>query len=91
MSSKNIDISSTDNQKNKKEDILSEFTLKGVIGRGTFSIVRLGENKITKEKFAIKIMQKSKIINKEDLKRIEREIQILKGLNHPNVIKNHNV
>ena len=91
MSSKNIDISSTDNQKNKKEDILSEFTLKGVIGRGTFSIVRLGENKITKEKFAIKIMQKSKIINKEDLKRIEREIQILKGLNHPNVIKIHKI
>ena len=91
MSSKNIDLVSSDNPKIKRQDILSEYTLKGIIGRGTFSIVKLGENKKTKEKFAIKIMQKNKIINKEDLQRIQREIKILSRLNHPNVIKIHKI
>ena len=88
MSSENIQPSPTDNSKDKKEDILFEYTIKGLIGKGTFSIVKLGENKSTKEKVAIKIMQKNRIINKEDFIRINRELDILKSLNHhPNVIK----
>ena len=87
MSSNTINTAPTDSSNNKKQEILSEYTLKNVIGKGTFSIVKLGENKATKEKVAIKIMQKSKIINNEDLLRIHREIEMLKRLNHPNVIK----
>ena len=74
-----------------KFDYLSEYNLKGILGKGTFSIVRLGENKITKEKVAIKIMQKNKILNKDDFIRIQREIEILKRLKHPNVIKIHKI
>ena len=87
MSSKDINTLPRDNSTLKNQDILSEYTLKGIIGKGTFSIVRLGENKATKEKVAIKIMQKNKIINKEDLIRIHREIEMLSRLSHPNVIK----
>ncbi len=87
MASKGIDSSPCDTLIKKKEDILSEYDVKGIIGKGTFSIVKLGENKLTKEKVAIKIMLKSKIINQEDLIRIAREIEMLKKLNHPNVIK----
>ncbi len=36
-------------------------------------------------------MQKNKILSKDDLIRIEREIEILKRLNHPNVIKIHKI
>ena len=70
-----------------KVDFLSDYNLRGIIGKGTFSVVKLGEHKKTKEKVAIKILQKNKILNKEDLVRIEREIEILKRLKHPNVIK----
>ena len=87
MSSKDINTLPRDNSTLNNQDILSEYTLKGIIGKGTFSIVRLGENKATKEKVAIKIMQKNKIINKEDLIRIHREIEMLSRLSHPNVIK----
>ena len=87
MTSKYINPLPKDNSTLKYQDILSEYTLKGIIGRGTFSIVKLGENKATKEKVAIKIMQKNKIINKEDLIRIHREIEMLSRLSHPNVIK----
>ena len=91
MSSKKINTSPTDKPTKKNQDILSEYILKGIIGKGTFSVVKLGENKKTKEKVAIKIMQKNKIINKEDLIRIHREIEMLRRLKHPNVIKIHKI
>ena len=68
-------------------DLLSDYSIKETIGKGTFSIVKLGVNKKTGEKVAIKILKKKKIIHKEDAERIEREISILKKLNHINVIK----
>ena len=74
-----------------KVDFLSEYNLRGIIGKGTFSIVKLGEHKKTKEKVAIKILQKNKILNQEDLIRIQREIEILKSLKHPNIIKIHRI
>ncbi len=36
---------------------------------------------------AIKILEKSKILEKEDLERILREMEKLKKFNHPNVIE----
>ena len=68
-------------------DFLSDFSILETIGKGTFSTVKLGINKKTKEKVAIKILKKKKIIHKKDLEKIEREINILKKLNHINVIK----
>ena len=68
-------------------DFLSDYSIKETIGKGTFSIVKLGINKKTKEKVAIKILKKKKITRKEDIERIEREINILKKLDHINVIK----
>ena len=70
-----------------KKDFLSNYQIKETLGKGTFSIVKLGINKITKEKVAIKILNKKKLLHIEDKTRIEREITFLKKLNHINVIK----
>ena len=51
-------------------DFLSDYKIKETIGKGTFSIVKLGVNKTTKEKVAIKILKKKKIKYKEELERI---------------------
>ena len=80
-----------DRPNNKNKNLLSEYNIIKIIGRGNFSIVKLGEHKLTKEKVAIKIMKKSQIINQDDLIRIDREIQMLKSLNHENVIKIYNI
>ena len=61
-------------------DFLSDYSIKETIGKGTFSIVKLGINKKTQEKVAIKILKKKKITRKEDIERIEREINILKKI-----------
>ena len=55
----------------KEEEILSKYITKNAIGKGTFSTVKLGINKKTGEKVAIKILEKSKIQIKDDLERIE--------------------
>ena len=73
--------------KEKTEDFFSKYETKETIGKGTFSTVKLGINRKTKEKVAIKILEKKKILNKDDLERVEREIEILKNLNNINIVK----
>ena len=70
---------------------LSDYHIKETIGKGTFSVVKLGINKATNEKVAIKILKKKKILHKADKSRLEREISILKKLNHINVINSHKI
>ena len=71
--------------------VLTEYEIKGILGRGTFSKVKLGVNKMTKEKVAIKIIDKQFIINKNNYERIKREILILKKTNHINIIKVYDI
>ena len=69
------------------QNILYEYTIKETIGKGTFSKVKLGINKSTGEKVAIKILEKSKIKTKSDILRVERELNILRKINHINLVK----
>jgi len=56
------------------------------IGRGGFSVVMEGEQKGTGEKFAIKCIKKSNV-ERDDIKLLRREIQIMKKVDHPNILK----
>jgi 5'-AMP-activated protein kinase catalytic alpha subunit len=62
------------------------LTIGKSLGQGTFGKVRLGTHNLTGEKVAIKILEKDKILDKADVERVTREIQILKIVRHPNVI-----
>jgi 5'-AMP-activated protein kinase catalytic alpha subunit len=84
ISNKNSPIQNSHSQ-------ICDFILKDKLGEGTFGIVRLGINKQTNEKVAIKIMDKLKILQYEDKTRVEREIKILKCLRHPNIVHLYNV
>ena len=75
----------------RTQTILSDYETKETIGKGTFSTVKLGIKKSTRERVAIKILEKSKIINKDDLQRVKREINILKNFSHKNIIKIHEI
>ena len=70
-----------------QESQIGDYIIKKTLGKGTFSKVKLGIHKATNEKVAIKILEKSKIKEKDDLQRIIREMQILNELNHPNIVK----
>ena len=69
------------------EENLENYEILYTIGTGTFSQVKLGIHKQTKEYVAVKIISKNRITDKNELSRIKREMSILKKLNHPNIIK----
>jgi serine/threonine protein kinase len=73
--------------KESRLKILGDYIISDTIGKGTFSKVKLGIKKSTKEKVAIKIIEKSNIKEKDDLERVKREIEILNNIKHSNVIK----
>ena len=69
------------------QNILNEYQIKETIGKGTFSKVKLEINKSTGEKVAIKILDKRKIKTNSDRLRVQRELTILKKINHINIVK----
>ena len=84
------------NQNNENPNLYShnkicDFTLTNKLGEGTFGTVLLGINNQTSEKVAIKIMERNKIIQKEDIERVDREIKILQCIFHPNIVRLFNV
>ena len=79
------------NDKEDKNKSICDFIIKQVVGEGTFATVRLAINKQTKEQVAIKIMDKSKLVQKADKIRLEREIKVLKNLRHPNIVHLYSV
>lgn len=54
------------------------------LGHGHYGVVRKCQNRQTKEYFAVKTIKKAKVGRLETLK---REIEILKTMDHPNIIK----
>ena len=75
-------------KKPKKQ--IGQFIIENKLGEGTFGKVVLGIHIITKEKVAIKILEKNRIID-SDKKRIETEIKILKSLHHKNIIQLYSI
>lgn len=60
------------------------------MGAGAFSVVKEASNKDTGESYAVKIVTKSKL-TKEDEVALHDEIQVLKDLQHPNIIRLYDV
>ena len=57
-----------------------------MLGEGAFGKVQMAESKINGEIRAVKIIDKLRL-NDEDLIRLKYEIDILKNLNHPNIVR----
>lgn len=70
---------------------LPNYKFLKTIGEGTFGIVHSGLHIQTGEKVAIKILEKEKIQEEEDVERINREIKYLKKFKNINIIKIYEV
>ncbi|XP_068204278.1 serine/threonine-protein kinase SIK3 homolog [Palaemon carinicauda] len=66
------------------------YEFEKTIGKGNFAVVKLATHKVTQSKVAIKIIDKNKV-DTENLRKILREIEILKKLRHPHVIRLYQV
>lgn len=58
----------------------------GPIGRGAYAEVKLGEQRTTKEKVAIKGYDRVRLLDIKRKKSVQREIGILKLMKHPNCL-----
>ncbi|XP_075232862.1 uncharacterized protein LOC142331083 isoform X2 [Lycorma delicatula] len=56
------------------------------IGKGNFAVVKLARHRITKSEVAIKIIDKSQL-DAVNLEKVYREVDIMKLLDHPHIIK----
>ena len=86
---KNLSITDSEDKKKKKvekEYKIGNYLIKKTLGQGTFGKVKLGIYLPNKEKVAIKILEKDRIIEKDDGIRVKREFDMLALFNHPNVI-----
>ncbi|KAH0795517.1 CAMK family protein kinase [Histomonas meleagridis] len=72
----------------QKEVRIGDYILLQTIGTGSTCKVKLAQHCQTEELVAIKIIKKSHFIQKPNLeKKIQREIALMKLLNHPHIIK----
>jgi len=63
------------------------YTLdRNVIGEGAFGAVHKCLHKSTKETRAVKIIEKDKMEEQEKV-RLQYEVEVLKNLNHPNIVR----
>ena len=75
-----------DNQKKKEEMKIGNYLIKKTLGKGTFARVKLAIHLPNKEKVAIKIIEKNRLKEEDDITRLKREFEMLTKFNHPNVI-----
>ena len=73
-------------KKKEKEYKIGNYLIKKTLGQGTFGKVKLGIYLPSQEKVAIKILEKDRILERDDEIRVNREFDMLAQFNHPNVI-----
>ncbi|GMI64565.1 CBL-interacting protein kinase 1, SNF1-RELATED PROTEIN KINASE 3.16 [Hibiscus trionum] len=86
-------IKRTEEKSNKKKGILQlgNYELGRNLGEGNFGKVKLAKNLHSGLPFAVKILEKSKLIQLNIADQIKREISTLKLIKHPNVVRLHEV
>ena len=71
----------------KQDRKIGKYVLGRTIGEGTFGKVKIGMHELTRARVAVKILEKSKIVDVADAERVAREIHILKIVHHPHVVQ----
>lgn len=61
------------------------------MGQGAYAMVYACYNKCSMKKYAIKIYQKAKLNDSMKRKAVQREIMALKKIDHPNIIRMHDL
>mmetsp|Transcript_7514 Transcript_7514/g.7956 ORF Transcript_7514/g.7956 Transcript_7514/m.7956 type:complete len:453 (+) Transcript_7514:53-1411(+) len=85
-SSSSSSNNNNNNTSNTPLTVHDVYTFGKPVGEGAFSVVRLAKNSTTGQDVAIKCISR-KELSPEDENSIRTEINIMKSLNHPNIVK----
>ncbi|XP_003219021.1 serine/threonine-protein kinase SIK1 [Anolis carolinensis] len=80
----------TSNQSQQRPLRVGFYDIERTLGKGNFAVVKLARHRVTKTQVAIKIIDKTRL-DPSNLEKIYREVQIMKLLNHPHIIKLYQV
>ncbi|CAN1226853.1 Calcium-dependent protein kinase 34 [Linum grandiflorum] len=70
------------------EDVKSIYSIGKELGRGQFGVTHLCTQKANGQQYACKTIAKRKLVNKEDLEDVRREVQIMHHLTgQPNIVE----
>ena len=84
---KNSNRTTLDLESELERKKLEKYDIGEIIGKGSYATVKICTNKETKEKYAMKIYDKIKIDDSFRQNCIKTEIDILKKINHKNIVK----
>ncbi|CAH1712295.1 serine/threonine-protein kinase SIK2-like [Aphis gossypii] len=73
-----------------KPDTIGFYTIDRRIGKGNFAEVRLATHRLVRSEVAIKMIDKRKL-DAVNLEKVHREVDIMKQLDHPHIIKLYQV
>lgn len=71
--------------------VLGDYTLIKQIGQGALGTVHLAEHRFMKKQFAIKVLPEDLCTDRGFIHRFEEEIGKLSHLEHPHIVKIHNI
>ncbi|PNY01494.1 calcium-dependent protein kinase 17-like protein, partial [Trifolium pratense] len=70
------------------EDVKATYSMGKELGRGQFGVTHLCTHKATGKQYACKTIAKRKLVNKEDIEDVRREVQIMHHLTgQPNIVE----
>ena len=87
ISSNSINTLNNNLQNPKLNDKLSKYIIGKDIGKGAYAMVKLVTDKNNKNKYAMKIYDRVKLNDVTKRKCVYREIEIMKRVNHKNIVK----
>ncbi|KAF4095349.1 hypothetical protein G5714_024427 [Onychostoma macrolepis] len=85
-----MSLSGKENNTTPHANYVGPYRLEKTLGKGQTGLVKLGIHCVTCQKVAIKIVNREKL-SESVLMKVEREIAILKLIEHPHVLKLHDV
>jgi formylglycine-generating enzyme required for sulfatase activity/tRNA A-37 threonylcarbamoyl transferase component Bud32 len=72
-------------------DMLGDYTIQKQLGHGSFGAVYLAEHRFIKRSFVLKVLPEDICSDPRFIRRFEAEVAEIAALDHPNIIKIHNV
>ena len=88
-SSSNLENQTTENKIFNGK--IENYHMSKELGKGSYASVKLATHILTKDKYAIKIYTKCSLLNKQKKNTVKNEINILKQLDHINIMKLYEV
>lgn len=74
-----------------KQGCIEDYAIGKLIGTGAYAAVKAAMLKSEGKKYALKIYEKYRLTDPSKKKNVDREIDILKKLNHPHIVKMYDV